>query len=73
MKEMMDRIEAHQTDENKVQGDDVVEQARHDQDQNAGNERNNRRKLRGSDEHWISLKLQCFGKAPPARQKSTNS
>jgi hypothetical protein len=72
MKEMMDGIEPHQTDENKVQGNNVIEQARHDQDQNAGDQRNNRRKLGGGDDHWISFKLQCFGKAPPARQKSTN-
>ena len=34
----MDGVEPHQADEDQIDGDDVVQQPRHDQDQNAGNE-----------------------------------
>jgi len=49
--EVMDAVEAHQSDQNEVDRHDIVQQARNEQDQNAANERNQRRDVGGRDGH----------------------
>src|SRR6266851_3066191 len=48
---MMDGVEAHQSDQDEVDRDDIVQQARNDQDQNARNERNQRRDMGDGEVH----------------------
>jgi hypothetical protein len=64
--EMMDGIEADQSDENEIDGDDVVEQPRHDQDQYTGNDGDERRDMSSGNDHgfssgvgqdWMGLKV----------------
>src|SRR5690554_3972166 len=47
------RKQADQADDDEIEGDDVVEQARHDEDQNAGNQRHQRSE--GNVNHVDSL------------------
>src|SRR6202030_2164358 len=58
--EVMDGIEPGQSDDNEIDRDDDVEKPRHDQDQNAGDERDKRGDMGGGDNHWISYRF-CFG------------
>jgi hypothetical protein len=53
--EMMDVVETDQTDENEIDGDDVVEQPRHDQNQDAGNDGDKRREMSTGDDHDFVL------------------
>ena len=52
--EMMDVIEADQSDEDKVDGNDVIEKPRHDQNEYSGNEGDKRRDMGGGDDHGFS-------------------
>ena len=47
----MDGVELHQTDKNKVDGDDVVQQTRDDQNEYPGNDGDERRDMSGGDDH----------------------
>jgi hypothetical protein len=58
--EVMDGIEPGQSDDNEIDRDNDIEKPRHDQDQNAGDECDNRRDMGGGDNHWISYRF-CFG------------
>src|SRR6266516_5445384 len=49
--EMIDAVEADEADDDQVDGDDVVQQPRHEQDQNAGEEGNKRRDMGNGDGH----------------------
>jgi hypothetical protein len=56
--EMVDAVETDQADKNEIDGDDEVEQPRHDQNQNAGNEGNERRDMGSGDDHDCPLGLE---------------
>ena len=45
MEEMMDGVEPDQPFDDQIDGDDDVEEPRHDQNENAGNQRDDRRCL----------------------------
>src|SRR5258708_5087455 len=49
--EMIDAVQSDESDDDEVDGDDVVQQSRHDQDQNAGDEGNQRRNMGNGDGH----------------------
>src|SRR6266571_1776651 len=49
--EMIDAVETDEADDDEVDGDDVVQQPRHEQDQNAGEEGNKRRDMGNGDGH----------------------
>src|SRR5438876_9429698 len=49
--EMMDAVEPGETDQDQIDGDDVIEQTRNDQDQDAGNERGERGNMSGGELH----------------------
>lgn len=49
--EMIDAVQPHKPDQDKVDGNDEVQQPRHNQDQDAGNEGNDRRNVRRSKGH----------------------
>jgi hypothetical protein len=77
--EVMDVVEAHQADEDEIDGDDIVEEPRHDQDQDAGNDSDKRRDMGSSDDHdFVLLGFARIGwgewvggmKAGKARQKN---
>jgi hypothetical protein len=55
VEEVIDPIEPGQSDNNEIDGDDVVEEPRHQQDQNAGNERDQRCDMSGGDDHRLVL------------------
>jgi hypothetical protein len=48
---MVDGVESHETDDNKVDGDDVVQQPRSNKDQDAREESDDRRDMCGSEMH----------------------
>src|SRR5579872_720169 len=55
---VMDGIEPDQAFDDQINGDDDVEKPRHDQNENAGNQRDNGRDFGGGDDHdlprrWI--------------------
>jgi hypothetical protein len=52
--EMMDAIEPDQADEDEIDRDDIVEEPRHDQDQYAGNDGDERRDMGSGDDHGFS-------------------
>jgi hypothetical protein len=49
--EMMHVVETDQADEDEIDGDDVVEQPRHDQNQDAGDDGDKRRDMGSGDDH----------------------
>ena len=49
--EMMNAVEFDHADKNEINGDDVVEQPRHDQNQDAGKDGDPRSKMRSGDDH----------------------
>jgi hypothetical protein len=53
--EVMDVIEADEADKDEIDGDNVVEKPRHDQDQDAGNDGDNRRDMGSGDDHDFVL------------------
>src|SRR3981189_3105979 len=53
--EVIDAVEAHETDHDHGDRDDEVEQPRHDEDQDAGNEGNDRRNMGDSQRHGALL------------------
>jgi hypothetical protein len=53
--EMVDAIEPHQAYHDEVEGDDVVQQPRHDQDQNAGEKGDDRRDMTDGEMHFKLL------------------
>jgi hypothetical protein len=60
VEEMMNAVEPNDTDDDQIDGDNDVEKPRHDQNENAGNERDNGRDFGGGDDHdfprgWIDL------------------
>jgi hypothetical protein len=57
--EVMDGIEPGQSDDNEIDRDDDIEKPRHDQDQNAGDERHKRGDMGGGDNHRISCRFCC--------------
>jgi hypothetical protein len=59
--EVMDGIEPGQSDDNEIDRDDDVEKPRHDQDQNAGDERDKRGDMGGGDNHRFSYRFCCAG------------
>jgi hypothetical protein len=44
-------VQSNEADDDEVDGDDVVQQSRHDQDQNAGDEGNQWRNMGNGDGH----------------------
>src|SRR5262245_35209169 len=48
---MIDAVQSNEADDDEIDGDDVVQQSRHDQDQNAGDEGNQRRNMGNGDGH----------------------
>jgi hypothetical protein len=55
VEEVMDVVEADEANENQIDGDDVVEEPRHDQNQDAGNKRDKRRDMGSGDDHDLSF------------------
>jgi hypothetical protein len=53
--EVMDVVEADEADKDEIDGDNVVEKSRHDQDQDAGNDGDNRRDMGSGDDHDFVL------------------
>jgi hypothetical protein len=53
--EVMDVVEADEADKDEIDGDNVVEQPRHDQDQDAGNDGDKRRDMGSGDDHDFVL------------------
>jgi hypothetical protein len=51
---MVDAVKANNAYHDKVDRDDVVQQARYDQDQNAGDESDYRRDMIGGEKHFKS-------------------
>jgi hypothetical protein len=49
--EMIDAIQPDKSDDDKVNGNDIVQQSRHNQDQDARDEGNDWRKVCGSEGH----------------------
>ena len=49
--EMIDAVEPDKPDHDKVDGNDIVQQSRHNQDQDARDEGNERRNVCGSESH----------------------
>ena len=49
--EMVDSIQSDESDDDKVDGNDVIQQTRQNQDQDACDESNDRRKMFGSEGH----------------------
>jgi hypothetical protein len=47
--------ETHDTDENQVGGDNEIQEARHDKNENAGDQRDDRLKMRNADDHGSFL------------------
>jgi len=57
----MDGIEPGQSDDNEIDRDNDIEKPRHDEDQNAGDERHERRDMGGGDNHRFSYRFCCAG------------
>jgi hypothetical protein len=57
IEEVMDAVEADDADEDQIDGNDVIEEARHDEDQDAGNNRDERRDMGRGDDHGLTLWL----------------
>ena len=55
--EMVDAIQPDKSDHDKVDGNDVVQQSRHNQDQDARCEGNDRRKVCGVKRHYDLLSV----------------
>jgi hypothetical protein len=53
--EVVDAVEADEADENQIDGNDEIQKPRHDQNQYAGNERDERRDMGTGDNHGLSL------------------
>jgi hypothetical protein len=53
--EMVDAVEADQPDKNEVDGNDVIEQPRHDQNQDARDKGDERRDMGSGDDHDFPL------------------
>jgi hypothetical protein len=53
--EMVDAVEADQPDKNEVDGNDVIEQPRHDQNQDAGDKGDEWRDMGSGDDHDFPL------------------
>jgi hypothetical protein len=51
IEKVVDVVEADDADKNQIDGDDEVEQPRHDEDQDAGNKRDQRREMGRGDDH----------------------
>src|SRR3954465_267154 len=71
--EVINTVEAHQTDDDQVDRDDEVEQPRHEEDQDAGNEGYDRRDMGDSQRHgrlsWVRVgKLQDVAVVPSCRR-----
>src|SRR5215467_16310829 len=49
--EVIDAVQSNEADDDQVDGDNVVQQPRHDQDQDAGDESNKRRDVGNGDGH----------------------
>ena len=62
--EMVDAIQPDKPDDDEVDCNDVIQQARQNQDQDARDEGNDRRNVCGSDGHddllGMGLRLSCF-------------
>jgi hypothetical protein len=62
IEKVVDVVEADDADKNQIDGNDEVEQPRHDEDQDTGNERDQRREMGRGDDHvhepfgWIILR-----------------
>jgi hypothetical protein len=50
--EVVDRVEADQADDDEIEGNDEVQQPWNDQDQNAGDQRDNRRDVSDGEDHF---------------------
>lgn len=55
--EMVDAVESDQAYHDEVDGDDEVQQPRHDQDQDAGDKGDDRRNVIGSENHFKSPRI----------------
>jgi hypothetical protein len=61
VEEVVDAIETDQSDKNEIDRDDIVEQPRHDQNQNAGNDGDEWRDMGRGDDHDCPLGLRKIG------------
>jgi phage FluMu gp28-like protein len=57
---MVDSVQSDESDDDKVDGNDVIQQARQNQNQNACDKRNDRGKMLGSEGHGDFLWAVCF-------------
>src|SRR5580704_7262522 len=67
---MIDGIEPHQSDNNEVDRDDKVQKSRHDENEDAGDERDQRRDMGGGDNHGFSSRLEWI--LASAKQRGRN-
>src|ERR1700728_1080497 len=80
---MIDAVKSHQSDNDQINSDDIVQKPRQDQDQDAGDKGNERRNMGGSNDHGFSsvgkhsmgLKGQrrmLSSRRPAARERTTS-
>ena len=61
VEKVVEVIEADDTDEDQIDGNDVIEEPRHDEDQDAGDKRDQRRDVGRRDDHDLNLLVDLFG------------
>ena len=62
------RRQTYHPDDDEINGDDVVQEARHDQDEDAGDKRDERSYADDGEVHIMSLRVAPAGAAPLAPQ-----
>src|SRR5262245_2261496 len=79
--EMIDAVQSNEADDDQVDGDNVVQQSRHEQNQNAGDEGNERRDMGNGDGHedllgsgrWTTKRGEGSENHPSMREKSATA
>jgi hypothetical protein len=61
VEKVMEVVEANDADEDQIDGNDVVEEPRHDEDQDAGDKCDQRRNVGRRDDHDLNLLVDLFG------------
>src|SRR5579862_5354811 len=67
----MDGIEPGQSDDNEIDRDNDIEKPRHDENENAGDERHKRRDMGGGDNHRISYRFCSAGGLLRGKEQDT--
>src|ERR1700722_17801992 len=57
----MEVVETDDADEDQIDGNDVIEEPRHDEDQDAGDKCDQRRDVGRGDDHDLNLLVELFG------------